>query len=147
MSLGFTSASPNGFTRRVQYDARAGRLFKIERLQDASGAWFSEPVEIPFPTQIVFDLANVEVGYIKLASSGVDFQVAPVGAKMPEKPTDVGFDGKPLYKQGFRAMLFAPDLGVREWASTAACVRNSVDVLHTQYEAVKANYPGQLPVV
>lgn len=142
MALGLPTTSSSGeFTPRVQYDARAGRLFRIDRTQTAEG-WQSEQVELKFPVQMIMDLENTLVGWMRFGVGAPDFRLVPVGEPMPPKPSDD-------HKQGVQLRLFSPKVlgGLREWSANAKCVLTAVDSLHTQAMADLVKNPGKVPVV
>lgn len=146
MALGIkTQSNEADFLPRIQYDARAGRFFKIERTNDG-GTWISVPEEMPLPVRMAMDLENLEVGWIKLASPP-DFRMVKLGQPLPPDPGIKAADGKPMYKQGFRCMVFNKAIGVRLWNHTAQCVLEQVDALHDQWLAAKDANPGKVPVV
>lgn len=143
MALGLNTETGGGdYADIIKYDARAGRMFKVERSQGASG-WETNNVEITDSFQAIFDFENIEVGWA-LFAAGVapSFVMGPIGSHL-ERPSD-------QFKQTFRLNVkLAKSLGgdVREFASQAKVVISAVDALHTAYEeGVKAN-PGKLPVV
>ena len=153
MALGLSTGSEGGsgnFKPILKYDARAGRFFRVDR-SDESGSWQTDNVDITQGFQAVFDLDNIEVGYIKFAAGGPpDFRMVPLGSALPARPADQGTDGKPAYKQGFRLsvkLTKAAGGDVRELSSTAGVVVGALDGLHTAYEAGKGANPGKLPVV
>ena len=147
MALGFTAPSNAEFRNRVQYDARAGRLFKVDREQDRDGNWISNKVESRFPFKAIMDLENIEVGYIKFATGSVDFQMVKIGEPKPQRPTEM-IDGKNAYKEGLRVLMYSKALGgVRELSHTAACVLGAIDKVHTEYMAQRAQNVGLVPVV
>lgn len=146
MSLGLNTESggDGNYADIVKYDARAGRWFRVDRSQDASGSWNTENVEITDEFQAIFDLANVQVGWA-LFASGVapSFVMVPLGTHMPVRPSD-------QFKQTFRLNVkLGKSCGgdVREFASQAKVVIGALDAVHTAYEADKAKNPGKLPVV
>lgn len=143
MGLGLQTNSSGGgeIIPRIQYDARAGRLHRIDRSQGADG-WESTPTEIDFPAQMVFDMDTIEVGWILIGNGAVDFKMVPLGESMPPKPTD-------QHKQGFRVRVYSQKLlaGVRIWNGTAKCVISAVDQLHNQYVEQQPSNRGKVPVV
>lgn len=144
MALGFSNTSSNGeIVARVQYDARAGRLFKVEREQDAGGAWSSDKIDITSqnPTFIV-DMGSIEIGWLAFTATGPSFALAPLGSPFPERPT-------PEHKQGFRVKLFSPKNldGLRELASSAKVVMAALDDLHSSFEIAPEAAQGKVPVV
>ena len=144
MSLGFSNTSPQGeILPRVQYDARAGRLFKVQREQDAGGNWTNDKIDITSlnPTFIV-DMGSIEVGWAAFLPTGPDFHMAYLGQAFPAKPTDE-------HKQSFRVKLFSPKFldGIREFSSSAKVVMGAIDELHSQFEAAPEAAAGKVPVV
>lgn len=144
MSLGLPTASGGERMPIIKYDARAGRLFRIDRAQNAAGQFESNPVEITPVFQAVFDLEHIEIGWLWFPSNAApDMQLVPYGQPLPPRPS-------PNHAVGFRLNLqLGKSCGgdVREMASNAAASIKGMDALHDQYLAgVKAN-PGGLPVV
>jgi hypothetical protein len=143
MGLGLQTNSSGGgeIIPRIQYDARAGRLHRIDRSQGAEG-WVSDATEIDFPAQMVFDMDTIEVGWILIGNGAVDFKMVPLGEPMPPKPTD-------QHKQGFRVRVYSQKLlaGVRIWNGTAKCVIAAVDALHNEYVDQQPHNRGKVPVV
>jgi hypothetical protein len=128
----------------VKYDARAGRMFRVDRSQDAAGNWNTDNVEITDGFQAIFDMEHIDVGWA-LFASGVapSFVLVPLGEPLPPKPSD-------QFKQTFRLnMKLGKSCGgdVREMASQAKVVISAMDALHTAYEAEKGKNLGKLPVV
>lgn len=141
MAIGLNTQNSSGgdFLPRIQYDARAGRFFKIEREQTANG-WESTPVEIGVPFQFVIDLDALEIGWIKLDQTGVDFQMVKRGQSLPTQPS-------PAHKQGFRVPLYLKDGGTRLWNSTAKCVLRRLDALDDAWLEGRGANSGKMPVV
>ena len=144
MALGLPTGG--GFSRMpiLKYDARAGRLFRVDREQNASGQYESNAVEITSVFQAVMDLENIETGWLSFPTNGApSIVVVPFGQPLPPKPDN-------NHKAGFRLnMLLGKACGgdVREMAANAGVSINGMDNLHNAYLAgVKAN-PGALPVV
>lgn len=146
MALGLQTESNGGgdFNKVVKFDARAGRMFRVEREQDSGGSWTTENVEITNGFTAVMDLENIEVGWC-LFAAGVAPQLSLVklGDPLPARPSD-------QHKQGFRLLMKlgkASGGDVREMAATSKAVLGAVDDLHNAYEAGKAANPGKLPLV
>lgn len=145
MGLGLQTESGGGgdFADIIKYDARAGRMFRVDRTQGANG-WETNNVEITNGFTFVPDLDNVQVGYA-LFAAGVapSFTMVPLGDPMPHKPSD-------QHKQGFKLMSkLGKDSGgdLRELASCAKTVIGAISALHDEYTAGQAANPGKLPVV
>lgn len=145
MALGLQTESGGGgdFAEIVKYDARAGRMFRIDRSQGSAG-WETNSVEITSGFQAIFDMENIQVGWA-LFAAGVapSFSMVPAGQEQPARPSEA-------YKRGFKMMIKlgkASGGDVREFASCARVVHGALEGLHTAYEAQKAANPGKLPIV
>lgn len=146
MALGFNMESGGGgdFMPIIKYDARAGRMFRMDRDLDAGGEWESKSVDITSNFAAVFDLENIETGWLLFAAgTAPDIKTVRHGEPVPPRPTD-------QHKQGFRLTVkLAKECGgdVREFCASAKSVLFPIDELHTAYLAgAKAN-PGMLPLV
>lgn len=145
MALGLpTSEGAGDRTPVVKYDARAGRIFRVDRSQ-ASGSWESTQIEIPANVfQAVMDIERIEVGWLYFPSGAApSIQVVPYGQPLPPKPSD-------NHRGGFRVlMLLGKQSGgdVREMAANAKVTKDGMDDLHDAYLAGVKDHPGKLPVV
>lgn len=144
MALGMSTEAGGGdFADILKYDARAGRMFRVDRTQGANG-WETNPVEITNGFAAVFDFEHIQVGWALFAAGiAPSFTMVPLGQPFPAKPSD-------QHKQGFKMMVkLGSKCGddVREFASCAAAVRKSIDALHDAYLAGVGANPGKLPVV
>ena len=146
MALGINTevSSGEGFMGYVKYDARAGRIFTPIRSQDSGGNWTTEDEEVTNKFQAVFDLENMEVGWILFnPGAAPSYEMVKLGQPFPAKPSD-------KHKQGFRFLMkMGKDCGneVRSFSHTAKVVLGPIDELHTLYEKEKADHAGKLPVV
>lgn len=156
MALGLATGGGNGsgeFQAYCKYDAKAGRLFRVDRVQDSSGAYSNDMQEITNTAQFVVDLSNIRVGWIHYSTNGPIRQLVVLGKEaIPARPSDKGSDGKLLYKQGFEIDLVldkasAGTSAVRVLNSTAGCVIDAMDELHDAYSAAAESKAGKLPVV
>lgn len=145
--FGFSTAPSTGggdFTPIVKYDARAGRVFRIDR-EDNGNGFENEPIDITGEFKAIFDFENVEVGWIDfVAGSPPDFKLVKMGQPLPPKPGD-------RHKNGIRFMIkLAKDCGgskpIREIAGTSKVFLAGVEAAYKAYEAERANNPGKLPV-
>lgn len=144
MALGLPQSGGGDRVPIIKYDARAGRLFRVDRSQNAAGQYDSETVEITAAFQAVFDMANIELGWLSFPTNAApDIVVAPYGQPLPPRPSTA-------HRTGFRVhLLLGKSCGgdVREMASNAQASIGGMDALHDAYlSGVKAN-PGKLPVV
>lgn len=129
----------------VKYDARAGRVSRSDRKQQPDGSFANDVVDITQNFKAVFDMENIEVGYLLFAAGAApQTMVVKLGDPMPHKPSGDG------WKQGVRFMmkLHASCGGdVREMSGNAASFLRGFDELHSAYEAAKKANPGKLPIV
>ena len=134
------------------YDARAGRFFRIERGQDSTGNWDNEKIDITQDYRAVYDLENIEVGWLNFAAgTAPSLVLVPLAAvrdgkaKMPDRPSE-------QHKNGIRFLVkLAPAIGgdkpVREMASSAKAFLGSIEAVYKEYEELKQANKGMLPVV
>lgn len=140
MGFGLSYGGGGGnFLPVVKYDARAGRMFRVDK-----GDGGSESIDITKGFKAVFDFENVEVGWIRFgAGVAPDFQLVPIGTQLPAKPSDE-------HRQGVRLVVrLAKECGgdVREIAGTSAAFIGGMEKLYDEYEAAKASNSGKLPAV
>lgn len=139
MGLGLSVSDGADRKPIIKYDARAGRIHRIDRVDGAN-----HPVEITNGFTAVFDLAGIEVGWARWNAGGApEWEMVRVGQPKPAKPA-------PDFKQTFRLNIkLSSKLGgdVREFASSAACVIGAIDKLHDDYMAAPERSQGKLPVV
>lgn len=146
LGLNYESGSGNGgdIVPFVKYDARAGRMFRNDRTE-SNGNYSNNPIDITNKFKAVFDLENIEVGFIHYAAGTAPaYLLTKLGNPLPQKP------GEGKWKQGARVMIkLHADCGgdVREITSNAAAFLKGLDDLHSAYEAGKAANAGKLPVV
>lgn len=130
--------SAKTFTPVLKFDARTGVFVRIDRKQDDSGGWKSDPHEIPYDdVEFVADLPNLQIGWISFGGNGTppDFRMVSVDQDVGDKPGDA-------YKEGFRLRLRLGESAggdTRELASTALGIWRSVDELHCAYEKGASN--------
>jgi hypothetical protein len=143
MALGKRHDMSN-LTPLVKFDARTGKLFRCDRIQDSSGNWTSKQIDITDSFGATVDMENIEVGWIAFSSGNPpDFKMVPVGKEIGDRPSD-------NHKEGFRLkMKLANGAGddVRELASTAKAIWQSLDELHDDYLGERDKHKGKLPVV
>jgi hypothetical protein len=147
----------------LKYDARAGRLFLLDRVQDANGDWQTDQRELKADAaQFAMDFGSVEVGWFLFPKGAAPMMVTvPYGQPVPPQPAAVGTikddkTGKERpnnFRQGFRVKvagkaLAAPDGGiVRELAANAIVSINGLNELHNAFEAAPEARAGKIPVV
>ena len=130
----------------VQYDARAGRMFRSDRGQDTAGEWTTVKEDITGNFKALCDFENVEVGWLAFPPNAApSFVLVPMGSKLPDQPSE-------LHKNGIRFVLkLAKDCGgdrpIREIASSARVFLAGIEQVYHQYLADKDKNPGKLPVL
>lgn len=137
--LNYDSQASGDIIPICKFDARAGRMFRVDR-KDGNNT----PVDITRAFRAVFDLENVEVGFIDFNTGGAPaFTLVPLGDPMPNNPGNGA-------KQGIRIMMrLSKDCGgdVRELATCAKAAMRGLDQLHSAYQAAAGDNPNKLPVV
>lgn len=151
MAMGFSGGGGGGSFKPVcKYNAKAGRMYRVDRTED-NGSFSNEETEITNSFQAVFDMESIEVGFAKFVrGQAPEWKMVKLGQPWPDCPSDVGQDGKKLFKKTFRLDIkLGASLGgdVREFASSAGCVIDAFNVVHTAYEEGLKSNPGKLPVV
>lgn len=123
----------------IKYDARAGRLTRVDRVNGES-----IPTDVTSSFKAVFDLENLETGWIDFENGAPQYVLTRLGSgPKPEQPG-------PSYREGIRCLVkLGKDVGgdVREISSTAKAFLRGFDKLHDDYKAAEAENPGKLPVV
>jgi hypothetical protein len=145
--FGFSTEPSAGgdFTPIIKYDARAGRVFRVDRVQSTDG-FTNEPVDITATFKAVVDFENVEIGWIDFpVGSAPSFALTSIGNQLPVRPSA-------KHKNGIRFLLklskgCGGDKPVREIAGTSKAFLGGVEQVYGEYLREKAKYPGQLPVL
>jgi hypothetical protein len=102
--FGFSTEPSQGgdFTPIIKYDARSGRIFRVDRTATADG-FVSDNVDITQTFKAVADFENIETGWM-LFAAGVAPSLTMV--KLPTSGERQGYAGKPRTAQaGIRFML------------------------------------------
>jgi len=139
--FGFSTEPSSGdFLPIIKYDARGGRFFRVDRGVDGK-----EPVDITDSFAAVFDLENVEVGWMNFSGPQPDFKLVPMGSPLPVRPSE-------NHKNGVRVLLklhpscAGTEKPIREFSTTAKAALNGIEKLYMAYSQGKpAN--GKLPIV
>jgi hypothetical protein len=141
MSLGLSAYHTTGeFSPRFQYDAKSGRISKVDRTADGSGiikvdVTMSQPV-------LCLDIGSVEIGWACFpAGVAPSFVMVPFGQPMPARP-----EGK--FKAGFRSKVWdgrAPH--PYEFTSTAGATVNAIEALWDKLVATPEAAAGKVPVI
>lgn len=153
MGLGLQTGGAGGDIKPfIKFDARAGRMFRVDRTQTAGGQWESNEVDISRDFTAILDLANIKVGWVNFTPQGPIQRMVILGKEpMPARPADVTAEGKPAFKQGFEFDLLLSKANgggpVRKFGSSAGCVIEAIDALHDEYSGTPEARDGKLPIV
>jgi hypothetical protein len=154
MAMGMRTASVAGdWLPIVKFDARSGRLFRIDKVDGQS-----VPTEIPLNTAFGVDFGTLEAGYVFFSvQEGPVRRMVPyhAGVDMPSQPAERDEKNKMLYRPGFWIKIigavFAIDAKgdgmVREWCSSASSLLNAMDDLYERYRVAPEAAQGMIPSV
>ena len=142
MALGKRKDAGN-FLPGLKYDARVGKFYLRERVF-TDGSWKTEQHDITLKFEAIFDLENVQRGWINFPQGAApELVLVPAGEDPGEAPSDE-------HKEGVRILVKMPQAfggEVRELLSTARGLWNAIDALHDSYLAAAADHLGELPTV
>jgi hypothetical protein len=134
----------------VKYDARAGRFFRVDRIDTGNG-FESNPVDITGNFKALCDFDNLEVGWIDFppgsapSSALTTMKAMEAGGALPARPSE-------KHKNGLRFILkLAKDCGgdkpIREIMGTSKAFLSGVEPMYVEYKEQRAANPGKLPVL
>lgn len=148
MALGsFAGGGGSGgeFAARIEYNAKAGRFFRVDR-ENIGGEYQTDKVEITDGFAAIFDLANIEVGWAHYPPQSAPSMVFGPPDAPPPRPNE---DHKAAIR--VRMKLSPTTAGgkeaIREFVTSAIVARGALDVLHDAYLAAPEAAQGKLPVV
>lgn len=148
MALGFSENTGGGSDRLdyLKYNARAGRLYRVDRENDGSG-WVTSETEITNNFTAVADIENIEVGWMHFPTGAAPvFRLSKIGEPKPARPNADFTEGFRLVMK-LSAATAEGKSAIRELTGNAKVIRKGMDELHNEYlEGIKDN-PGKLPVV
>jgi hypothetical protein len=139
--FGFSTEPTAGdFLPIIKYDARAGRIFRIDRTADGR-----EPIDITDTFAAVFDFENIETGWLNFSGPQPDFKLVKMGEVLPVRPSE-------NHKNGIRLMLklhpgcAGNDKPVREFSTSAKAALSGIEKVYLAYREGKPGN-GKLPIV
>jgi len=143
MALGMQT-SGGDFLPIIKYDARAGKLFRVDRNMGGG----NDVVELPMGTAFAIDFGSLEVGYVDFTAQGPVRHMVPFGTTIPAQPSDKNDEGKVRFRPGFYAKVAGNSLeGLREWCSNAAVLLNALDELWNTFASAAEAAHGQIPLI
>jgi len=129
----------------VKYDARAGRLFRMDRVNTGNG-FATDPVVITGTFKGLCDFENIEVGWFNF-TPGVAPSIIVVkrGAMLPPKPSE-------QHKYGLQFMLkLAKECGgeepIRKISGTSKAFRNAFEHIVGVWDSEHKAQGAKLPVL
>ena len=100
MAFGMKSPVAADFNEIVKYDAKAGRMFRVDYDHNTR-----EKVQVDIttpPPRFAIDFGSLEVGYGHFSPTGPDLRVVPEGQPLPPQPTDKDDKGRLMFRPVFR---------------------------------------------
>lgn len=137
----------------LKFDARAGRLFTIDRTQAPDGSWLNQQTDITMSQPpFCVDFGTLEVGWAHFAAGGPPlWALAFYGQPQTVRPASPGNDDQNRalqFKSAFRVKVAGQGIGgVREFGGNSGALITGMNDLHTRYEASPQAGTGQIPVV
>ena len=165
--MGFNQYQSSGggdFRPIIKYDAKAGKMFRVDRFKDLAGKWDSQLVEITDACAFIADMPNIEIGWMAFDPQ-VKFEMVKYldlqsgQTQYPVQPTGLDKYGNPAFKEAFRvgiklanSALQNPTNGeapeaVRDLSGSSAAIRNAFNAIVEAWEAAPERNDGLLPVV
>ena len=144
--FGMNVSSGGDFLPIVKYDARAGRMFRVDR-DPISGE--KTQVDITGPDlRFAIDFGGLQVGYVQFTANGPVRAMVPYGKPLPVQPQDKDEAGKLVSKPGFYVLIAGKGVGgIREWCSNAAILLGALDELYQVYEQSPEARQGKIPLI
>jgi hypothetical protein len=110
------------------------------RFMPSANAWLNKDKEEIQLKKVVFDIDNVQTGWMLLAEGNRDWQPdAALGQK--------GKQPSPEHKRGFSVKFYNKELGTVEWSANGTGPNMGLEALYKAASADRAANAGKLPVV
>ncbi len=141
MPLNIKTEGTCDFLRIIKYDARAGRMIRVDRTQGTNG-WDTEEIDITDDFTGVFDFDNAEEGHLAFINGRPDFVMVLVGEAFPDQPSEG-------HRHAFRIPIYSKKLlgGLREFSHTAVTVTGVFKALYETWETAPERGNGKVAVV
>lgn len=110
------------------------------RFSPQANAWTNNLGEEIQLGKVVFDIDNVQTGWLELGVGVRDWQAdSELGKKGPQP--------SPNHKRGFIITLYNKTIGAAEWSSSGVGPNLGLEKLYTECAAQRAANAGKLPVL
>ena len=134
------------FTPVLKYDARAGRFFRVERVNTGNG-FENDDVDITQGVKFLADFENVEVGYARFsAGQAPDFHLVPIGHQLPAQPSPAALKCRSLHAE-VELKECGGERPVREISGASKAFRGAIEAVYRQYLEQRDKNAGKLPVL
>ena len=152
--FGFSTEPATGgdFLPIIKYDARAGRILRVDRVDQGGGNFVRQETDITDRFLAMADLENVEVGWINFPQGGAPHAVLvpfnPTNLKLPPQPSDQHKNGiRFLVKLHASCADGTPE--VREVMTTAKAALNGIEALVQEFltERNAGRHLDELPII
>lgn len=146
--FGFSTAPSSGgdFLPVLRFDARAGRFFRVDRV-DAGQGFQSVLTDITDGIKFVADFENIEVGWINFQpGSPPSFALVPMGQRLPDRPTEQHKNGVRFMVKLTKECAGPEGKAVREIVGTARAFLSGVEAAYLEYQKYRDANKGKLPV-
>lgn len=118
----------------------SGNSVNFIRFMPSVNAWQnSDKVEFTLK-KVVFDIENVQTGWLLLETGTRDWQPDVALGKKGAQPT-------PEHKRGFIVKFYNPELGVVEWSANGTGPNMGLNELYQLCSAQHGNNPNLLPLI
>lgn len=146
MAFGMPQVGGGNFRDIVKYDARAGRMFRVDRDVNTGER---EQIDITDPNmKFAIDFGSIEVGYVAFSAQGPVRAMVPLGRPLPQQPQDRDDKGNLVSRQGFFVLVAGKAVdGIREWCTNAAICVNAMEELHNDFCHRPEAAAGKIPLV
>ncbi len=118
----------------------AGGSGNYIRFSPQANAWTNNLGEEIQLKKIVFDINDVQTGWLALGVGLRDWQADAVLGKKGAQPT-------PDHKRGFIVKFYNKEIGLVEWSSNGVGPNMGLEVMYTACAAQQAANAGKLPVL
>ena len=141
MALGFQRSSGEDFLPSFRFNSISGDIIVASSVKnEKTNEWEKTENEVKVPVKFVFDLADIEIGWMHFSTSGPSFAMTKLGMPLPTRPTTD-------HKQGFRVKMFNKEHGLCVFSATSKTICDAMDELHDAYIKGEKENPNKVPVI